>query len=580
MPLRPQILHAAGLASPLAFVLAACESGAGPRTPPPDVPPPAESADDAPIRLEYVCGNRFVIINAAEAVTVRYEVRGTEERGERRLAAALSGDPPFSEVQFTVRTEHPVALYLGDSLLVVRENEQTPCEPAVGSPAVAAAGGTAGEWSATFSWPIVALHVALLSNGKVLSWGKFGDPYLWDPESGDFTNLSNPYWLFCAGHSFLPDGRLLVAGGHISDDHGLPDAAYFNPGTESWTKIAPMRFGRWYPTNTTLPNGEVLVIGGRDQAGKQVAIPEVWTGSKWRRLTTARIRLPYYPRMWVAPNGRIFYAGEQRVTRSLSTAGTGAWDTVAIRKFGVRDYGSAVMYEPGKILYAGGGRTTRTAEIIDLTKAGPAWQYTGSMAFPRRHLNTTVLPTGEVLATGGSRGTGFNDVDLAVRVAEIWNPATGTWTQLASNAVNRTYHSSSLLLPDGRVLHTGSGNAINVDGPAPDQLDAELFSPPYLFRGERPSISSAPSSASYDATFTVGTPDAAAVTQVSLIGLGSVTHAMDQGQRFIWLTFSRQAGGLVVTAPASGNTAPPGHYMLFLLNGSSVPSVAKIIRLQ
>ena len=492
----------------------------------------------------------------------------------------MQGDPPFSEVQFTVGSENPVALFLGDSLLVVRTNEQTPCEPVVGSPALAAAGGAAGEWSASFFWPNVALHAALVGNGKVLSWGKYGDPALWDPSTGEFDTLDDPYWMFCAGHSFMPDGRLLVAGGHISDDHGLPDAAYFNPTNGTWTKVASMRFGRWYPTNTTLPNGEVLVIGGRDQAGNQVAVPEVWTGSKWRRLTTARIRLPYYPRMWVAPSGRVFYAGEQRVTRSLSTAGTGAWDTVANRKFGTRDYGSAVMYQPGKILYAGGGRTTRTAEIIDLTKAAPMWQYTGQMAFPRRHLNLTVLPTGQVLATGGSRGTGFNDVQLAVRVAELWDPGSGTWTQLASNAVNRTYHSSSLLMPDGRVLHTGSGDALNADGPAPNELNAELFSPPYLFRGERPVISSAPANVTVGTTFSVGTPDPAAITQISLIGLGSVTHAMDQGQRFMWLTFSRQAGAVTVTAPDSRNIAPPGHYLLFLLNGNGVPSVARIIRIQ
>jgi hypothetical protein len=171
-------------------------------------------------------------------------------------------------------------------------------------------------------------------------------------------------------------------------------------------------------------------------------------------------------------------------------------------------------------------------------------------------------------------------VSLAVRVAELWNPATGTWTQLASNAVNRTYHSISLLMPDGRVLHAGSGDAINVDGPAPDEKNAELFSPPYLFKGARPTISSAPSSASYGSTFSVGTPDASAISKVSLIGLGSVTHAMDQGQRFTWLTFTRQTGAVRVTAPASRALAPPGWYMLFVLNQDGVPSVARMIRLQ
>ena len=134
--------------------------------------------------------------------------------------------------------------------------------------------------------------------------------------------------------------------------------------------------------------------------------------------------------------------------------------------------------------------------------------------------------------------------------------------------------------PDGRVLHSGSGDAINDGVPAPDEKSAEYFSPPYLFKGSRPTVSSAPSSASWGQTFSVGTPDPSAISKVSLIELGSVTHAMDQGQRFMWLTFSRVSGGLKVTAPASRNIAPPGWYMLFLLNGSGVPSMAKLIRLQ
>jgi len=145
------------------------------------------------------------------------------------------------------------------------------------------------------------------------------------------------------------------------------------------------------------------------------------------------------------------------------------------------------MYLPGKILYVGGGRTTATAETIDLNVTPAVWRWTGSMAYPRRHLNATMLPTGEVLVTGGTSGTSFNETSMGVRVAEIWNPATGTWAQLASNAVNRGYHATSLLLPDGRVLHTGSGDALDENGnPYPDEKNGELFSPPYLFKGARP----------------------------------------------------------------------------------------------
>jgi hypothetical protein len=233
------------------------------------------------------------------------------------------------------------------------------------------------------------------------------------------------------------------------------------------------------------------------------------------------------------------------------------------------------MYDEGKILYVGGGRTTNTAEIIDLHASAPAWRWTGSMAFPRRHHNATVLPTGEVLVTGGSRGTSFDDQTRPVRAAELWNPVTGAWTTLASNAVTRTYHGTSILLRDGRVLHAGSGSSTT-----PHELNAELFSPPYLFKGARPTISSAPTAVRYGTSFSVGTAQAQSISRVSLIRLGSTTHAFDMNQRFQRLSFTRQSGALTVTAPTNRNRTPPGHYMLFILNGDGVPSVARIVRVR
>jgi hypothetical protein len=281
------------------------------------------------------------------------------------------------------------------------------------------------------------------------------------------------------------------------------------------------------------------------------------------------------PRTFLAPNGKVFYAGENRATYYLSTSGTGSWESVASRRYGLRDYGSAVMYWPGKILYVGGGRTTATAEIIDLNQASPAWKLTGSMAFPRRHLNATILPDGKVLVTGGTSGTGFSDEGRAVRAAELWDPNTGVWTMVASNAVPRVYHSTSLLLKDGRVLHTGSGDASG----AVDHFNGEIFSPPYLFKGARPKISSAPATVNYGKTFLVGTVDPSAISRVTWIRLGSVTHAFDMNQRFNELPFTRVAGALNVTAPSSRNLAPPGHYLMFILNGNGVPSIAKVVRI-
>jgi hypothetical protein len=436
-----------------------------------------------------------------------------------------------------------------------------------------------GQWSAVLPAPIVQVHLHLLPNGKVLSWGHGGDPQVWDPATGSFTAVPAPSLLFCAGHDFLPDGRLLVAGGHISNDHGLPNTNVFDATTGSWQVAPAMAQGRWYPTNTALPDGQVLTIGGRDASGALVTIPEVWDGTIWRRLTTASKALPYYPRMFVAPDGRLFYAGEESQSSYLSVTGTGAWTDGPVRRYNPsRDYGSAVMYEPGKILYVGGGDPpTNTAEIIDLNQPSPAWAYTGSTAFARRQINATLLPTGDVLVTGGTSGGGFNNPVGAVHAAELWNPATGAWTTLASNAVTRIYHSTSLLLPDGRVLHTGSGDG----GGGVDERNYELYSPPYLFHGARPSITGAtPAGVGYGQTVFVETPDGAAIAKVTFIRLGSVTHASDMGQRLVPLSFAQVTGGVSVAVPASRTTAPPGPYLLFLVNGNGVPSVGRILRLQ
>jgi PKD repeat protein len=401
-----------------------------------------------------------------------------------------------------------------------------------------------------------------------------GEPVTWDPATGQFTEVPSPAELFCAGHSLLSDGRVLVTGGHIASDRGIADISIFSPSTGSWARSTPMRRGRWYPTNTTLPNGSVVILAGRDEVGDEVAEPEVWSSSGIRQLTGASLVLPYYPRTFVAPNGLVFYAGEQQTSRYLSTWGSGSWTTVASRRYGARPYGAAVMYELGKILYVGGGRTTNTAETIDLNLASPTWQWTGSMAYPRRNLNATLLPTGEVLVTGGSSHSAFNDLTQAVHAAEIWNPATGVWRTVASNAVSRTYHSTSLLLPDGRVLHTGSGEGADM----PEERNAELYSPPYLSQGLRPVVTGAPELVGWGTAFVMETPDAADIEKVSLIRLGSVTHAFDMNQRFQWLPFVAEPGRLTVSAPANGAHAPPGHYIVFLVNRNGIPSVGRIVK--
>jgi len=562
------------------LVLGACEDGTqSPRSrqAPPEDGPEGDESMLAPLDLVYVCGNKFLATNTTRsAARVTYRVAGTDETGSLLLREGRSEDEGASETELETKARGVVELYLDDHRVARRRNLGRPCGPSNLSASAAASGdGSAGEWSAPFSWPIVAIHLSLLPDGRVLSWGEDGAPQLWDPARELFTSVPSPVLVFCGGHSFLGDGRLLVSGGHITRDHGLPDNTIFNPETGSWSTSTPMRQGRWYPTNTTLGNGDVLILAGRDEAAQPVRVPEVWSPTGVRALGGADRGVPYYPRTFLAPNGKIFYAGQQVPSKYLDPAGTGSWSRAAGQLYGTRDHGAAVMYDVGKVLYVGGGRTTNTAEIIDLNFAAPAWRWTGSMAVPRRHLNATLLPTGEVLATGGSSGTGFNDFALSVHAAEVWSPSTGLWTTLASNSVDRAYHSTSILLPDGRVLHTGSGNG----GGQPGQRDAELFSPPYLFKGSRPTITEAPAAVGYGSSFTVATPDADEIAKVSLVRLGSTTHSFDMNQRFQWLSFSSAAGALTVSAPSNRNHAPPGHYMVFIVDQAGVPSVARIVRI-
>jgi galactose oxidase len=440
-----------------------------------------------------------------------------------------------------------------------------------------------GQWSAVETWPVSATHAHLLPSGQVLFWSEFMDgdrAYLWDPGTDQVTAAPPPgYNVFCAGHAFLGDGSLLVAGGHADTpwpDTGLPFASTFGPA--GWMRLRDMYQGRWYPTVVTLDDGRALVASGWLHEGELDDLPQIWEPAtrRWLDLDTARLTEELYPRMLLAPDGRVVEAGPDTLTRVLDVGGTGTWFPLG-RTAGsdTRTYGSAVLYGPGKILIMGGGDPPLdTAERIDLGDAVPRWRPAASMAHARRQLNATLLPDGRVLVTGGSAGPGFDDGTSAVLPAEVWDPATDTWTTLAAAADYRGYHATALLLPDGRVLSAGG----RLPGTSTPQPTAEVFSPPYLFQGPRPRITAAPAGIVPGDGFHVVTPDATHVSRVTLLRLGSATHAFDMNQRFLELAFTRNGDGLDVKAPATSALAPPGDYMLFLLSSTGVPSLARVVR--
>jgi hypothetical protein len=434
-----------------------------------------------------------------------------------------------------------------------------------------------GEWTllaTPLSHNSTALH--LLPTGMVLFYGGATtgpDTRLWDPATATTSLIPLPgFNVFCSGHAFLADGRLLIAGGHIENGVGLPYSSTYDAVSNVWAPVPNMNAGRWYPTATTLANGDVLVVSGEiDAAGGVNRLPEVFQAASgiWHGLTGAELGLDLYPWMHLAPNGKVFNSGPTQTTRYLDTSGTGTWTPLATRSR-YRSYGSSVMYDDGKVLVMGGGDPpTNSAEVIDLNAAIASWRLVGSMAIARRQLNATLLPDGKVLVTGGTSGPGFNNTSTPVFVTEMWDPATELWTTMASAQVSRLYHSAALLLPDGRVLSTGGDGITQV----------EVYSPPYLFTGARPTITSAPAAVSYGQTFFVETPDTASIAKVTWIRLPSVTHAFDQNQRINRLSFAAAPGGLNIVAPSDANLAPPGHYMLFLLDGNGAPSIARIVRI-
>lgn len=433
----------------------------------------------------------------------------------------------------------------------------------------------AGEWGPVLDWGLQAKHMVLLPTGDVLIWSTGQNASVWDAETNTLAPV--PYFfgdLHCAAQVTLGDGRVAVFGGQDGEPHiGIDVTAFFDPFTNTWSSGTVMNFARWYATATTLADGRVLVTSGDDETEARITIPEIYdpVTDAWTLLTGADRSQVLYPEMFVLPDGRIYEAGTKTETWFLDIDGTGNWTEGPENSFGSSGYAeSAVMYAPGKILRAGGGDPAfHSAAVIDTNTANPQWRNVEDMEFARRRMNLTILLDGTVMAIGGT-GQGDN-VNHAVLEGEIWDPGTEQWTTVAAMSEARMYHSTAVLLPDGRVL-TGGGEASG-------RLHGQIYSPPYLFKGPRPTITASPNTAAFGSQFLISTPNAAEITSVSLIRPGAPTHAFDHNQRYVPLSFQRFGDQLQVTAPPDGNTAPPGYYMLVVENGAGVPSVAAWIQI-
>ncbi len=459
--------------------------------------------------------------------------------------------------------------------------------------APAAANNSVGAWSSVNSWPLIAVHAVLMPDGRVLSYGTTATGQqtgvfiydVWDPAAGlNAGHLTMPNTtgtdLFCSSQVVVPQGNLVfIAGGDNwtgtgTTNTGNNNSNTFNYNSNTLTRNNAMNRPRWYSSSIALPNGEIYIQGGSGGTDR----PEIRdTSGVFRLLTGADTSgLDFmFPRNFIATDGRVFGFDSNGRMYYVNTSGSGSVSLGATFVGPTGSDSSAAMYRPGKILQFGGN--SNTARVIDITGTTPVVTNTNSLSSQRRLVTATVLADGRVLATGGS--TVWNEMTGVNYNAEIWNPTTGQWLVGPPEALARLYHSTAVLMPDASVLVAGGG----APGPQ-NNTNMEIYYPPYLYSAAggfatRPVIDDAPSTIDIGETFGVGMGGTGAIGRVALIKSASVSHSWNTEQRFIELTFQQSGAQLTIQAPTRAADAPPGFYLLFVLNSAGTPSIAKIARI-
>ncbi len=462
--------------------------------------------------------------------------------------------------------------------------------------------------------PVRAIHGALMHTGKVLLIAGSGNDEnqfaagtfttaIYDPATGTLrSDIQTPYDMFCSGHAFLPDGRLLVAGGTLAyPDNvtgqgatGEKRVRIFDPVTERYRDAPSMAIGRWYPTVVSRADGRLVTLAGVDDGGRlsntfQTFNPSDATWSSNEPIGTwpngIGVYSPMYPSMHLLADGRLFYSGMHVFPNASNTrpyrwdvdTNTVTWmDSNSVLDVNRRDQGASVLLPPAqaqKVMVIGGGQETTGAlgsastAVIDLTQPNPTYTPGPPIDAAKMYVSAVILPDGRVLQTGGASSSRWTPGSAYVKSTQILDPKTMTWTKAFDAKVGRTYHSGAMLLPDGRVLTFGGNPAA-----APFEMNLELFSPSYIHR-TRPAITSAPTEVTWGAGFPVTTD--APITSATLIRPSAVTHSSDSDQRSVELTVSgASATRPTLTIPANHNLTPTGRYMLFVRSGDGTPSVA------
>jgi YVTN family beta-propeller protein len=460
--------------------------------------------------------------------------------------------------------------------------------------APADANNQVGAWSTVHAWPLITVHSVLMPDGRVLSYGSTASGQqtahsiydVWDPAGGldgGHTTLPNNTGtdIFCSSQVVVPQGgQVFIAGGDNWTGTGTTNTGNNNSNTFNYNSNTldhqnNMNRPRWYSSSIALPNGEIYIQGGSGGTD----FPEIRGTNGVFRLMTGANTSAYdfmFPRNFIAPDGRVFGFDSNGKMYYVNTSGTGSITAAGQFSGPTGSDASAVMFRPGKILQFGGN--TNNTRLIDITSGAPVVTTTlPNLSSRRRLVTATVMADGRVLATGGSDV--WNEMTGVNYNAEIWNPTTGQWTVGPPEAQARLYHSTAVLMPDASVLVSGGG----APGPQ-NNTNMEIYYPPYLYNAAggfatRPVIDSAPSAIDIGETFGVQLGGTGAISRVALIKTASVSHSWNTEQRFIELTFQQNGDELSIQAPTKAGDAPPGFYLLFVLNSAGTPSMAKIAKI-
>lgn len=439
----------------------------------------------------------------------------------------------------------------------------------------------------------------LLPTGETLFCHDTIDPIALDPVTGvKWFPPSSLTPQGCHIMTLLTRGDTYYGGGSMSgnpQDTVTQVSEYYRRTTNTWTQLANMNLGRWYPSLVRLPDERLLLIGGEvpPNGYNRTNTCEIYNPATNTYTNTGAFNLPTeIPPALLLKNGTVFKTWRYPEFYNIATETWSAGPTMLQTRVGASNGDHCdheIVYLPDGRVMAIGIRPVAGAvnpQMVEFyNPATNSWSLGPNVRFPRMRPETLLLPDGRVLAWGGeytgASGAGpvLKTVGLVpdcTNTADIFDPATNSWRPVSDANRWVHYHNVQVLLPDGRVMNTGgagTGGSFGTDS------SVEYFSPPYLFRGVRPSIGSVSTTNLVPGgSVTLQVSRTSAVTQVVLLGSRASTHWVDAGvQRYLSLPFTQNGTQVAATLPNDSVEALAGWYLLMVMV-DDIPSEARMVR--